>query len=181
MAAIDISEGEASETTQRQAGRSGKRRVIVASVIAVLVLGGGAGATLYFFYPNLLASLGILPPLPAGAAKAKERPKDPPNYVELGEPFVVNFAEGNRVRYLQVKIEAMTRDPGIVGAIQTHLPRIRNDLLFLLSGVDYPTLSTVAGKEQMRAEALAKVQAILKEEIGKPGVEALYFTSFVVQ
>ncbi|VAX05680.1 hypothetical protein MNBD_GAMMA19-792, partial [hydrothermal vent metagenome] len=37
------------------------------------------------------------------------------------------------------------------------------------------------GKETLREEALEVVQQILEEETGDPGIEAVYFTSFVMQ
>ena len=37
------------------------------------------------------------------------------------------------------------------------------------------------GKESLRQEALKEVRSILKRNTGEPGVEDLYFTTFVVQ
>jgi flagellar FliL protein len=37
------------------------------------------------------------------------------------------------------------------------------------------------GKEQLRQECLKEIQRILTKETGKPGVEDVLFTSFVVQ
>ena len=115
------------------------------------------------------------------AADTKPKTKEPPIYVELGDAFVVNFNDGNRTRYLQVRIEAMTRDPAISTAINTHLPRIRNNLVFLLSSVTYDQISTLEGKQKLRADTLTEIQKVLKEKIGKPGVEEVYFTSIVMQ
>ena len=42
-------------------------------------------------------------------------------------------------------------------------------------------LSSREGKEELQAEALASIQGILERETGIPGVEAVYFTSFVMQ
>jgi len=51
----------------------------------------------------------------------------------------------------------------------------------LFSSLDYQTISTIAGKQKIRDEALAEVQNVMKQETGKTGVEAIYFTSFVMQ
>ena len=107
--------------------------------------------------------------------------KEPPIYVELGDVFVVNFIENNQLRYLQVKVDAMTRDPEAAEQVKTHMPLIRNNLVMLFSSLDYQTISTIAGKQKIRDEALAEVQNVMKRETGKTGVEAIYFTSFVMQ
>jgi flagellar FliL protein len=161
------------------ARKSGLGKTLLLVAAALLLVGTSVGATLF-----LAGSMGT----PAAAAKSDDKAasKTPavsaPIYVELGEPFVVNFIEqGNQIRYLQVRIEAMTRDPSIVPEVARHLPRIRNNLVFMFSGFDYASLGTVIGKQKLRDEALAEVQSILKQETGKPGVEAIYFTSFVMQ
>ncbi len=112
---------------------------------------------------------------------AKKKEERQSFYVELGDPLVVNFIENNQIRYLQVKMEVMTYDEGMSEKIKTHMPLIRNNLLMMLSGLDYETISSLAGKQKIRAEALAEIQNILKEKTGDPGVEAVYFTSFVMQ
>jgi len=102
-------------------------------------------------------------------------------YVKLGDSFVVNFMAGDQIRYLQVTIEVMTHDPAVPGAIETHLPVIRNNLVMLFSGLDYKTLSSVEGKQKIREDALHEVQKILEKRTGSAGVDDLYFTSFVMQ
>ena len=49
------------------------------------------------------------------------------------------------------------------------------------SSQTYDSVSTLEGKEALREEALSVIQEILEEETGDPGVEAVYFTSFVMQ
>ncbi len=113
--------------------------------------------------------------------KSSKEPKAPPIYVELGDPFVVNFVEGVQIRYLQVKIEAMTRDPVVSEAIKVHLPQIRNNLVMMFSNLDYASLTSAEGKQSIREKALVEIQSILKSETGNTGAEAVYFTSFVMQ
>lgn len=113
--------------------------------------------------------------------KSSKEPKAAPIYVELGDPFVINFVEGVQIRYLQVKIEAMTRDQVVSEAIKTHLPQIRNNLVMMFSNQDYASLTTAEGKQKIRDQALVEIQNILKEETGNTGAEAVYFTSFVMQ
>jgi flagellar FliL protein len=43
------------------------------------------------------------------------------------------------------------------------------------------TLNTREGKEKLREETLEEVQKVLLEETGEPGVDNVFFTSFVMQ
>lgn len=102
-------------------------------------------------------------------------------YLPLNPAFVVNFASQGKARFLQVEVEAMTRDPLVPDQITLHMPIIRNNLLLLFSAQTYDSVSTLEGKEALREEALVVVQDILEEETGDAGIEAVYFTSFVMQ
>ncbi|MFO1356598.1 MAG: flagellar basal body-associated FliL family protein [Gammaproteobacteria bacterium] len=121
----------------------------------------------------------------AGAAKSRAKagaePKAPPIYQAFDPPLVVSFQEQGAMRFLQVTVEVMGRDEETIKAVQTHMPVIRNNLLDIFAGHGFADLISREGKETMRKECLAEVQRILKQNTGKPGVEDLYFTSFVVQ
>ena len=117
------------------------------------------------------------------AKGAKEKSKEPKLaiYYKMDPPFVVNFQGESGNRFLQVTIELMTYDQEVVAAVEQHMPVIRNNIVFLLSSVNYDQISTIEGKQKLRADTLAEVQKVLKEKIGKPGVEEVYFTSIVMQ
>ncbi len=105
----------------------------------------------------------------------------PAIYLPIDPAFVVNFASQGKARFLQVTVEVMSRDPLMSDQINLHMPVIRNNLMLLFSSQSYDGVSTLEGKETLREEALEVVQQILEEETGDPGVEAVYFTSFVMQ
>lgn len=139
------------------------------TLVLVLLLGGG-GAAAYF----MLGS--------PSADKAESKPLPPPIYVSVDPPFVVNFESDSVVRFLQVAVGVMTRDPATEALLEHNDPRVRNDLLMILSNQSYETVSTAEGKEALRARCLDAVRAIVAEMKGDPKkVEALYFTSFVMQ
>lgn len=102
-------------------------------------------------------------------------------YVALDPPFVVNFEGKGPARFLQISVELMTRDSAMEEEIKKHTPAIRNNLVFLFGSQTYEDVETKEGKERLRNTALVEVQKILKRETGRPGIEALYFTSFVMQ
>ena len=82
---------------------------------------------------------------------------------------------------MQVTLEVMARDQGVINAVREHAPVIRNDLILLYASSMYEDVTTREGKEKMLSEGLAEVQRIMTERIGEPGVEALYFTGLVIQ
>jgi flagellar FliL protein len=155
--------------------KKGKLGLILIAA-AVLVLGGG-GAAAYF----LLG--GHKDPKAVAAAKAKEAAeKTPALYVALDPPFVVNFEAEQLVRFLQVTVQVMSRDPATVELIKTNDPVVRNDLLLLLGNQSYQTISSREGKEKLRLLALEAVRKVVTNAGGKAEkVEAVYFTSFVMQ
>ena len=102
-------------------------------------------------------------------------------YLPIDPAFVVNFASQGKARFLQITVEVMTRDETVPDKVKLHMPVIRNNLMLLFSTQTYDTASTLEGKESLREEALEVVQQILEEETGDQGIEAIYFTSFVMQ
>jgi len=168
-AAINEAPEEGAETEQPKAG--GRKRLIV-GVILLLVLGGGGFAAF-----KLLGG--------KDDPKKKEVAKHemlPARYVTLDPPFVVNFQAESTVRFLQITIGIMTRDLEIEKIVKDNDPRIRNDLLLILGNQSYETVSKLEGKEDLRKRCLEAVRAVVHDSAGDPvKVEALYFTSFVMQ
>lgn len=139
-------------------------------VIVLVVAAAGAAATYFFMGRNA-----------PGAAASVARPA-PALFHQLDPSFVVNFEAEQLVRFLQVTIEVMTRDPATLEFVKQHEPVIRNDLLMLLSNQKYAQIATQAGKDELRARALEAVRAIAAREGADPArLEAVYFTSFVMQ
>jgi flagellar FliL protein len=75
----------------------------------------------------------------------------------------------------------MAHDPGMTATVKQHMPVIRNNLVMLFSSQTRQSIASREGKEKVRAEAQAEVQKILTDQTGKPVIEQLYFTSFVMQ
>jgi flagellar FliL protein len=161
---------EATEAKEGEPKKKGKLGLILGIAGVLLLGGGGAG---YFFF------------MKKGDGKEeqkKEEPALPAKYLALEPPFVVNFQAEDGARFLQVAVQLMTRDPQVELLITEHDPQIRNDLLMLLGGQTAADLAGRDGKDKLRAQALETVRAILKREGGDPTkLEALYFTSFVMQ
>lgn len=146
-------------------------------IIAVLLLAGAGGGGFWYFTQG------------AGSHGAHDKPaadvapkgKAPAIYLPMQPAFVVNLEDAEALRYMQIDLELMARNPKAIEDAKTHMPRIRNSLLLLFGQQHAFDLSTRQGKETLQAKALAEIQRVLKEETGSPGVEAVYFSSFVIQ
>lgn len=153
---------------------------LIPIVIAALVAAAAAGAGVFFMVGHKSGG-------DAAAAEKKQAdaPKDfsnkPAQYLTLTPSFVVNLEDDQAMRYLQVDIDVMTRDPGALDPIKANMPRIRNTLMLLFTQQHYQEIVTREGKEKLQKQALEAVQKVMTEEVGKPCIEALYFTNFVMQ
>jgi flagellar protein FliL len=155
---------------------AGKRRIpkmmiIIGSAVLVAGLAGALVLTHTFGHSAKAAH-----------AAAAKKPVGPPLYLPLDPPFVVNFQADQLVRFLQISVEVMSRDQKTLDLLKNNDPVVRNDLLILLGNQKYTELSTPAGKEQLRTDALAAIRKDIVQAGGDPKLlEAVYFTSFVMQ
>jgi flagellar FliL protein len=150
------------------APKKGKGKLLML-IVLVLVLGaGGAGA----WWWNSQAKPKV------AAVPAPE----PPHYLALDPPFVVNFESEQVVRFLQITVQIMSRDTPTIELLKNNDPVVRDRLLQLFANQTYAVLATKEGKADLRAQALQTVRSVLGETGGHPEkLEAVYFTSFVMQ
>jgi flagellar FliL protein len=136
------------------------KKIILLVVLPILLLGGGAFAYLALFDD----------PAPAKVEHAEKA------LMPL-EPFLVNLADKDARRYLKVKIDLEVDNEKAAKELEKSLPRIRDQLIFLLSSKSYPDVATPEGKHQLKKDILAQLHAI---PAGKK-ISAAYFTEFVAQ
>jgi flagellar FliL protein len=159
-----------------------KSRLLILIVVVVLLLGVSATATLVLTGALSGDDAAVPEQAASGGNKGKvAAARAPLNYIPLDPPFVVNFSADSDVRFLQISVEAGTRDPEAVERVKEQRPAIRNSLVMLFSSQDPKVLNTREGKEKLRADALVEIQKVMKAETGRPGVESVFFTSFVMQ
>ncbi len=149
----------------------GKRMMLIVGVVLLVVL--GMGGFMLVGQRSVQAKAAGAPAAVAASAVAVYLPLDP--------AFVVNFQDDDATRYLQVGVTVMSHDPAAIQAMKDNDPVIRNALVILFSSQTFAELSNTAGKQKLQAQALTAVRKIVADKIGKPGVDALYFTSFVMQ
>jgi flagellar FliL protein len=113
--------------------------------------------------------------------KDKAAAEQPAVYLDLTPAFVVNLADEESMRFLQIEVELMARDQKVLDAAKNNLPRIRNALVMLFSQQHSHDLATREAKENLQKQALVEVQKALQDENAPDGIAAVYFTSFVMQ
>jgi len=152
----------------------GKLKLILLLVLALLLaVGLSVGATWFFMHKS--------EPAPAPEAAATNV-KAPAIYVSLTPAFVVNFNQNGRQRYMQLSITLQGRNQADLDALSVHMPVIRNNLVMMFSGQGFDTLAASSvGQEMLRQKATAVVQEVAQKEVGKPVVDQLLFTNFVLQ
>jgi len=117
----------------------------------------------------------------SGHGESGKGKKGSTQYFALAPSFVVNLNDPESSRFLQVDIEVMTHDGGAIEATKLHTPQIRSAILLLLGQQKYQDMETREGKEALQKAVLEAIQKILMMETGRPGIEAVFFTNFVMQ
>ena len=180
-----MAESTTADGSQAPAAEPKKSKMMVIIIAVVVAMGAAAGGA--YWLGSKQDADHESETAEDGKSVAKKdaksaKPKGPAIYVEFDPPFVANFEARGQTRFLQVTVQALTRDPATAEMIKQHDPVIRNDLLLMFSNQSYETISTREGKDALRAQALEAVAKVINDEGGNgKNVEQLYFTSFVMQ
>lgn len=173
---------EDTEENQQDGGKKksgGKKRLILMVVLGLLLVMLSVGGTLAAL--KFLAPPSEEVPVDTSLQEGEDPPPPPAIYYPLKPPIVVNFSARGRQRFLQAELTLMTRDDDVISAIELHQPMLRNALVMLIGGQTFAEIQTAEGKELLRQQCLQELQALMEQEIGKPGIEQVLFTNFVMQ
>lgn len=166
-------------------GSGAIKKSLLILIGVLLLVGGSIGATLFLTGAlhkgaaddkTTVASANAATDSTHAPTKAQ-----PALYQPLDPPFIINFEDQGVLRYLQIGLSVMARDKLMIDAVNNNMPQIRNNLILLFANQKLDHLASNDGKEKLRAQALEQVQAVLHREIGEPGIEAVYYTAFVMQ
>ncbi len=163
-----MADEEASEAAP--AGGSGKKMMIL-GLVGVLLLGGGGGAAWFFMGGEKEEG-----EKHAKAEEEEEHSEEPGPVMEL-EPFLLNLADRDELRFLKVSIKLELDRPEEKTDYTTKVPAIRDVLLVLLSSKESQILRTTNGKRRMREEIMTRVNGVMNK--GK--VSNVFFTDFIIQ
>jgi flagellar FliL protein len=157
-----------------EGGGKSKKMIIIIAVV-VLALAGAGG---WFFLAG-----GDDEATESEVAEDVTPVKQTPIYATVDKAFVVNFADqsNDEVRYLQIKLKVMARDQAVIDAFTLNTPAIRHELLLLFFDQKYDDLNTSEGKKALKEQSLSTINKVLKAEQTEGELEAVYFTSLIMQ
>ena len=157
-----------------------KKLIIIAAVVALVLLVGVAVATWLLSSYEGDSETGVEAGSDAateqGAAQAARKPAV---YHALEPAFVVSLV--GRPSTLQVSMQVMTRDSDLVEFLEKNDPLIRDRMLSLLMEQEGNKLKTRAGKKSLQSKLQKEIGKIARKEGVQGKIEAVYFTSFVMQ
>jgi flagellar FliL protein len=164
-----MADESATEAPPVKAG-SGKKMMML-GLLGVLLFGGGGGAAWFFMggdkeQNNQHAQ--------AGDDESHMEKTGP--VMEL-EPFLLNLADRDELRFLKVSIKLELDRSEEKTDFQNKVPAIRDALLVLLSSKESQLLRTVNGKKRIREEILTRANGVMSR--GK--VANVFFTDFIIQ
>jgi flagellar FliL protein len=156
-----------------------KKKLIIIIVVALLVIGGGVGTALFLMGGD---DEPVEDVAEEGGQKSTEPTQGPAIYIKFKPQFIINYQVAKRQRYLQVHMEALTRDANVAGALDTHSPMIRGSIINFLSTQDFEFLRSAEGRASIRMSLTTEVNRLVAQETGiEGGVEQILFTNFVIQ
>lgn len=165
----------AEEQLQGADAPKGKSKLLIIIIaVVVLLLGGGAAA---FF---LMGS-----DEPAQAAQAEQTQAQtaaaPIAYVNIAQPFIFNVTGDRRDRLVQIKAQLMVRGSENEKLARYHSPLIESSLLSTFASATVEQLRSPTGRVELRDRASDDIKAALNAAVGKPVIEKVLFTDFVIQ
>jgi flagellar protein FliL len=181
----DLNDDEDAAVKPPKNNKKGLVKWLLLGFGVVLLVGVSVGTSIYVM-KSMMAAPADKTAEKNNETKAKEnknKSKEPKVaiYYKFDPPFVVNIQGQSGSRFLQLTLEAMTYDQAVSDQIDQNMPVIRNNILLLLSNLTSEQVATLEGKQKLREDILKEIQKVMKDKIGKPGVEEVYLTSIVMQ
>ena len=159
-----------------EGGKSKKKLIIFVVIGAIVVASLSAGAA-YFLLGNTADDPAVAAePVRKDAIYSKIRTLGgKPSFVAT-----IKSADGKR-HFLRTFVEAKSREQDVADALTLHMPLVVSRLNHLFSAQSFDELQSIDGKEKLRHASTQLVQEFMQEKIGKPGIEKILFTDFVMQ
>ncbi len=142
--------------------KSGKKKIIILMVPLILI---GAGAAYYFL-------------LGASSSKSKlTAAKLPPVVYNFG-PVTTNLNDGHVV---QAQMTFQFKGGTVTTPLSAQTPEIMNDVIETFSSWSYNALLPASGKSAFATQLISTLNKLFVSDPGKPQIQQIYFTNFIMQ
>lgn len=141
------------------------KKLIIIGVAVLIVVAGGTVGTIYYkkFF---------------GKKEQQQQQQAPVGAIWPMDPFIVNIQDpGGSDRYLKIIVELDISDKNCIAELNQLKPKLRDNVLDLLSSKSYKDIMDISGKQRLREEIMMRLNSFLTG--GK--IIKVYFTDFVVQ
>jgi flagellar FliL protein len=175
---------EVKQVVEAAPAKSGKKLLIVTIVVllVVVLLVGGAGAFFLLKRSNAVEIDEEEAPVETVKSRKKSAKPLPPVYVAM-DAFTVNLIPESGEQFVQLIISVEVVDAESGEMIKTYTPKIRNNVMLLLSSKKASELLTKEGKEKLAGEIRDQMNQVLdpKARGDDAPVKEVLFTSFIIQ
>ena len=162
-------EGEDITPKKPKAGKRGLIKYVILGVIAFMFIGG----VFYGYKVFSRKDAGH----EAGGRKKNEEAKNEPGHMIPLDPFVINLADTNEVKYLKITINLEADSEAVKEEATNRMPQIRDTILMLMTSKTSEDVKDVGGKLKLQDEIVSRIN----HYFSKGKVTAVYFTEFVMQ
>ncbi len=161
----DENQDENDEKDEKKPKQSNLLKIIV--IVSALLITAGSGAFAYFKFF-------------AADQQKDEKPEevevmDPKELIFPLDPFVVNL--GGPSNFLKLTIQLEMTLPEDKQYLESRLAPIRDSIVILLSSKTAESVSSPAGKLQLKDD----INVRINQALGKDLIRNVYFTEFVMQ
>ena len=152
---------DSATATDKPKGK-GKKGLVIAVLVGLVLAGGGAGGAWYFMQKK--GHDASAKEEPAHEEEAPSKPGAAPVYLAM-ENMVLNLADPGGERVAQVGITLELENEKTVEKIKTLMPKVRSGVLMLVSQRTSDELLKRDGKEQLAIDIRAEVSDVLGYEV----------------
>lgn len=168
----DVNEDDMSMISQIESSgkkSGGFKKLLFILIPLILVLGGGGFAAYRFLFAknNINKNVGKI------IATSQTSPGP---MIEL-KPFLTNLADKNKTSYIKVSMSIELKQGGNIGLFKQLMPKIRNNIIMILSSKTTREINTPEGIVSLRHQIARSLNRIL----GAGTVIGVYFNNYLVQ
>ena len=102
-------------------------------------------------------------------------------YYSVQPEFVVNYGKNARPRVLMVEMSVASDQESTADVLERHGPELRNNILMLLAEQKGVGLETSEGKNILRKDLKASIEALLTRHGSDATITDIFLTRFVTQ